>query len=70
MSPAPVQRMEGVLKSLPPGSMLTVSSDLVDDLMVQLILRLHPLNGGGYRPLGQQTLLTTTLKVALLVSYC
>ncbi|CAL8301808.1 unnamed protein product [Arctogadus glacialis] len=55
-------RMECTLKSLPPGSMLTVSSDLVDDLMVKLVLRLLPLNGEGYRPLNQQTLLTTTLK--------
>ena len=57
--------MECTLKSLPPGSMLTVSSDLVDDLMVKLVLRLQPLNGEGYRPLNQQTLLTTTLKVGL-----
>ena len=55
--------MECTLKSLPPGSMLTVSSDLVDDLMVKLVLRLQPLNGEGYRPLNQQMLLTTTLKV-------
>ncbi|CAL8268348.1 unnamed protein product [Boreogadus saida] len=55
--------MECTLKSLPPGSMLTVSSDLVDDLMVKLVLRLLPLNGEGYRPLNQQTLLTTSLKI-------
>ncbi|XP_056456851.1 uncharacterized protein LOC130390755 [Gadus chalcogrammus] len=54
--------MEGTLKSLPPGSMLTVSSYLVNDLMVKLVLRLQPLNGEGYRPLNQQALLTTTLK--------
>ncbi|CAL8346368.1 unnamed protein product [Lota lota] len=60
-------RMEWVLKSLPPGSMLTVSSDLVDDLLVQLMLRLHPLNGEGYRQLNQQTLLTVTLKMSCLI---
>ncbi|CAL8301753.1 unnamed protein product [Arctogadus glacialis] len=60
-------RMECTLKSLPPGSMLTVSSDLVDDLMVKLVLRLQPLNGEGYRPLNQQTLLTTTLKMSCFI---
>ncbi|CAL8268341.1 unnamed protein product [Boreogadus saida] len=60
-------RMECTLKSLPPGSMLTVSSDLVDDLMVKLVLRLLPLNGEGYRPLNQQTLLTTSLKMSCFI---
>ncbi|CAL8301773.1 unnamed protein product [Arctogadus glacialis] len=60
-------RMECTLKSLPPGSMLTVSSDLVDDLMVKLVLRLQPLNGEGYRPLNQQTLQTTTLKMSCFI---
>ncbi|XP_030224876.1 uncharacterized protein LOC115552718 [Gadus morhua] len=60
-------RTECTLKSLPPGSMLTVSSDLVDDLMVKLVLRLQPLNGEGYRPLNQQTLLTTTLKMSCFI---
>ena len=44
-------------------SMLTVSSDLVDDLLVQLILKLHPLDRDNYRQLDQQKLLALTLQV-------
>ena len=43
--------------------MLTVSSDLVDDLLVQLILKLHPLDRDNYRQLDQQKLLALTLQV-------
>jgi hypothetical protein len=58
-----LQRVVRAVRSIPPGSMLTVSSDLVDTLLVQLILKLQPLHGDGYRQLGQQKLLALTLQV-------
>ncbi|CAL8272643.1 unnamed protein product [Gadus morhua 'NCC'] len=61
-----LQRVVRAVRSIPPGSMLTVSSDLVDTLLVQLILKLQPLHGDGYRQLGQQKLLALTLQLSAL----
>ncbi|CAL8331518.1 unnamed protein product [Lota lota] len=61
-----MQKVVWAVRCLPPGSMLTVSSDLVDDLLVQLILKLHPLDGDGYRQLDQQKLLALTLQLSAL----
>ena len=62
MNPS-LQRVVRAVRRIPQGSMLTVSSDLVDDLLVQLILKLHPLDGDHYRQLDQQKLLALTLQV-------
>ncbi|CAL8340434.1 unnamed protein product [Lota lota] len=61
-------RMAWAVRCLPPAAVFTVSSDLVDHLLVQLMLRLRPLNGEGYRQLDQQQLQTLTLQVNKLSS--